>query len=96
MMLDVTGGEVLIDGIDIRKYDIRYLRSFIGYVQQEPVLFNKSIRENLIFGREEQLKQIGDVDQLLKEACDDAYASEFINNLPDGLDYVVGIKGGKL
>ena len=95
-LYDVTGGEVLIDGIDIRKYDIRYLRSFIGYVQQEPVLFNKSIRENLIFGREEQLKQIGDVDQLLKEACDDAYASEFINNLPDGLDYVVGIKGGKL
>ena len=95
-LYDVTGGEVLIDGLDIRKYDIRYLRSFIGYVQQEPILFNTSIRDNLIFGREEQLRQIGDLDQLLQEACDDAYASEFINNLPGGLDYVVGIKGGKL
>ena len=95
-LYDVTGGEVLIDGLDIRKYDIRYLRSFIGYVQQEPILFNKSIRENLIFGREEQLNAMGNIDQLLQEACDDAYATEFINNLPGGLDYVVGIKGGKL
>ena len=65
-------------------------------MQQEPVLFNTSIRDNLIFGREEQLKGIGDIDQLIQEACDDAYASEFINNLPDGLNYVVGIKGSKL
>ena len=95
-LYDICGGELLIDGLDIRKYDIRYLRSLIGYVQQEPVLFNKSIRENLIFGREEQLNSIGNIEQLIQDACDDAYASEFINNLPDGLDYVVGIKGGKL
>ena len=93
---DICGGELLLDGIDIKKYDIRYLRSFIGYVQQEPVLFNKSIRENLIFGREEQLNSIGNIDHLIQDACNDAYASEFINNLPDGLDYIVGIKGGKL
>jgi ATP-binding cassette subfamily B (MDR/TAP) protein 1 len=95
-LYDTCGGELLIDGLDIKKYDIRYLRSLIGYVQQEPVLFNKSIRENLIFGREEQLNSLGNIDQLIQDACDDAYASEFINNLPDGLDYVVGIKGGKL
>ena len=95
-LYDITGGELLIDGIDIRKYDIQYLRSFIGYVQQEPVLFNKSIRENLIFGREEQLRAIGDIDQLIQEACDDSYATEFINNLPDTINYVVGIKGSKL
>ena len=95
-LYDICGGELLIDGLDIRKYDIKYLRSIIGYVQQEPVLFNKSIRFNLIFGREEQLAAMGDIDQLIQEACDDSYATEFINNLPDGLDYVVGIKGGKL
>ena len=95
-LYDICGGELLIDGLDIRKYDIRYLRSLIGYVQQEPVLFNSSIRDNLIFGREEQLRAMGDIDQLIQEACDDAYASEFINNLPDGVDYVVGIKGAKL
>ena len=93
---DICGGELLLDGIDIKKYDIRYLRSFIWYVQQEPVLFNKSIRDNLIFGREEQLNSIGNIDQLIQDACNDAYAIEFINNLPDGLDYIVGIKGGKL
>ena len=95
-LYDICGGELLIDGLDIRKYDIKYLRSLIGYVQQEPVLFNKSIRFNLIFGREEQLAAMGDIDQLIQEACDDSYATEFINNLPDGLDYVVGIKGSKL
>ena len=45
-------GAVLVDGVDIRHYNLNYLRSLIGYVQQEPVLFNKSIRENLIFGRD--------------------------------------------
>ena len=95
-LYDICGGELLIDVLDIRKYDIRYLRGLIGYVQQEPVLFNTSIRDNLIFGREEQLNEIGNIDQLIQEACDDAYASEFINNLPDGLNYVVGIKGSKL
>ena len=72
------------------------MRNLIGYVQQEPVLFNKSIRENLIFGREEVVKSLGDVDQLLKEACDEAYASEFINKTPEKFDYTVGIKGSKL
>ena len=48
--------------MDIKKYDIKYLRSLIGYVQQEPVLFNKSIKENLIFGRGEQLKQLGNIE----------------------------------
>ena len=95
-LYDVTGGQLLIDGIEINRYDIKYLRSIIGYVQQEPVLFNKSIRDNLIFGREEYLKSIGNIDELIQNACDEAYASEFISNLPDGLDYVVGIKGSKL
>ena len=95
-LYDITGGQLLIDDIEINRYDIKYLRSIIGYVQQEPVLFNKSIRENLIFGREEYLRSIGNIDELIQNACDEAYASEFINNLPDGLDYIVGIKGSKL
>ena len=65
-------------------------------MQQEPVLFNKSIRDNLIFGREEQLKELGDIDELIQNSCDEAYASDFIKNLPDELNYVVGIKGSKL
>ena len=96
-LYEITGGEILIDGIDIRSYDIQYLRHLIGYVEQEPILFNRSIRQNIIFGREKYLQENGqDVEQLVKNACDEAYASEFINNLPNGLDYVVGIKGSKL
>ena len=59
-------------------------------------MFNKSIRENLIFGRDEQLKELGDVDDMIQTSCDEAYASDFIKNLPDELNYVVGIKGSKL
>ena len=95
-LYESTEGEILIDDIDIKKYDIKYLRSLIGYVQQEPVLFNKSIRENLIFGRNEQLKELGNINDLIQEACDESYASEFISKLPDELDYIVGIKGSKL
>ena len=92
-----TGGEILIDGIDIKKYDIQYLRNLIGYCEQEPILFNRSIRENIIFGREQYLQELGeDIDQLVQKACEDAYVNEFINNLPGGLDYIVGIKGSKL
>ena len=95
-LYEISDGEILIDGMDIKRYDVNYLRSLIGYVQQEPVLFNKSIRENLIFGREEQLGQLGNIDELIQTACDEAYATEFVSKLPDQLDYVVGIKGSKL
>ena len=89
-------GEVLIDGVDIKKYDLHYLRSLIGYVQQEPVLFNKSIKENLIFGRFDTIHELGEVNQLMEEACEDAYAKEFIEKNPEKYDYTVGIKGSKL
>jgi len=95
-LYETAGGEVLIDGMDIKRYDVKYLRSLIGYVQQEPVLFNKSIRDNLIFGREQQIRELGNIDELIQNACDEAYATEFVSKLPDQLDYVVGIKGSKL
>ena len=94
---DVNEGEILLDGLDIRKYDIQYLRNLIGYVEQEPVLFNRTIRENIIFGREKYIKEKGEnIELLIKKACDEAYVSEYINNLPNGLDYKVGLKGSKL
>ena len=95
-LYEATGGEVLIDGINIKNYDLPYLRSCIGYVQQEPVLFNKPIRDNVIFGRDDLLKQLGDPETLVQKAIEDAYAAEFVNETKEGLDYVVGIKGGKL
>ena len=95
-LYETTSGEVLIDGIDIKRYDLPYLRSLIGYVQQEPVLFNKPIRDNVIFGRYNLVRELGDPDTLVQNAIEEAYASEFINETKEGLNYVVGIKGGKL
>ena len=96
-LYDVTGGEILLDGLDIRNYNIQYLRNLIGYVEQEPVLFNRTIRENIVFGREQYLQETGqDINQVIRNACDASYASEFIDKLPGGLDYVVGLKGSKL
>ena len=74
-----------------------YLRNLIGYVQQEPVLFNKSIKENIIFGREKQIQNLElDADQLIKEACQLANVTEFLSKLEGELEYNVGIRGSKL
>jgi len=93
---EINEGQLLIDGIEIKHYDLEYLRSLIGFVQQEPVLFNKSIKDNIIFGREERLKSIGDIDELIQEVCREAYINDFINSLPERYDYNVGVKGSKL
>ena len=97
-LYDTTEGEVLIDDVNVRKYDLKYLRTLIGYVQQEPVLFNKSIRENLLFGREEAIKEEfgNNIDTLIRNACEESYAREFIEKNPEKYDYTVGIKGSKL
>ena len=95
-LYEATSGEVLIDGINIKRYDLPYLRNLIGYVQQEPVLFNKSIKDNVIFGRQEILNELGDTDTLVENALEEAYASEFVKTNKDGINYIVGIKGSKL
>ena len=97
-LYEPTSGEVLLDGVNIKKYDLQYLRTLIGYVQQEPVLFNSPIKYNIIFGRQELIKnEFGnDTDTLIRNACKEAYAKEFIEQIPEKYDYVVGIKGSKL
>ena len=97
-LYEPTQGEVLIDGVNIKDYDLKYLRSLIGYVQQEPVLFNSPIRTNIIFGRDELIQKEfgGNNDSLIREACKEAYAKEFIERIPEKYNYVVGIKGSKL
>ena len=71
-LYDPVEGQILIDGIDIKEFNLEYLRNLIGYVQQEPVLFNKSIKDNLIFGRQQLLEELGNPDELIKEACKEA------------------------
>ena len=95
-LYDPVEGNIFIDGIDIKEFNIEYLRNLIGYVQQEPVLFNKSIKDNLIFGREKLLEKLGDPESLIKEACKEAYIEDFVLKNPDKYDYIVGVKGNKL
>ena len=97
-LYEPTAGEVLIDGVNVKDYDLKYLRSLIGYVQQEPVLFNSPIKNNIIFGRDDLIQNEfgGDADSLIREACKEAYAKEFIEKIPEKYNYVVGIKGSKL
>ena len=95
-LYEPNSGEILLDDINIKNYDLKFLRNLIGYIQQEPILFNQSIRENIIFGREEQIDKIEDINNLLKEASKEAYAEEFIERINEKYEYIVGIKGSKL
>jgi ABC-type multidrug transport system, ATPase and permease components len=87
---DVTGGRVMIDGIDVRELSLAELRAQIAVVSQEPFLFNGTIRDNLLFGRPDA------TEEELWEAVRLANAEEFIRKAPAGLDTVVGERGVKL
>jgi len=85
-----TAGRILIDGIDTQSYTLRSLRSQIGMVSQDVVLFDDSIRNNIAFGREDA------TDEDIVQAAQLAYAHDFVERLPEGYQTVVGEKGVKL
>ena len=87
---DPTAGRVLIDGQDIRDVTLESLRRAIGVVFQESLLFNRSIRENLLIGRPDATQEE------LERACRLADAHEFIIRQPRGYDTVVGERGATL
>lgn len=89
-LYDVTSGEVLIDGINIKDMSINSLRKQIGMVTQDTFLFNVSIRENLLLGRADASEKE------IVDACQKANIHDFIASLPDGYDTVVGNCGLKL
>jgi len=84
---DPTAGVVLIDGVDIRDYRLADLRRQISLVSQEVVLFNESIRNNILFGATDIS------DEQLLAAASAAYVLEFTQQLPQGLDTIVGDRG---
>ena len=79
-LYDVTDGEVLVGGEDVRKYDIKTLRNAVAMVLQKNQLFSGTIKENLRWGNENA------TDEELIEACKLAQADEFINGFTDGYD----------
>ncbi len=87
---DVTQGAITIDGYDIRELPIAFLRSQIGLVQQEPFLFNGTVRENILYG-----DLMAGQDEV-EAAAKVARAHDFIMALPEGYDTWIGERGVKL
>jgi subfamily B ATP-binding cassette protein MsbA len=86
---DVTGGRILIDGRDIRDVTLASLRGLIGYVTQEVILFNDTVRNNIAYGRSDIPHSA------IVDAARAANADEFIELLPHGYDSLIG-EGGVL
>ena len=87
---DLQRGRILIDGQDIAHVSQVSLRRHIAYVPQEPLLFHRSIRENIAYGKPEA------TEEEIRRAAEEANATEFIDRLPAGLDTQVGERGVKL
>lgn len=87
---DVKSGAVLIDGRDVRDMPLDYLRRQIGFVQQEPFLFNGTVRDNILYG------DLTADPSRVEGAARAARAHEFIDALPEGYDSWIGERGVKL
>ena len=89
-LYDVDDGAVRIDGTDVRDVTVPSLRSQVGYVSQETFLFYGTVKDNIAYGSPDA------DDDAIREAAQAAEAHEFITNLPDGYDTMVGERGVKL
>ncbi|KAL2935295.1 ABC transporter B family member 11 [Bienertia sinuspersici] len=87
---DPHAGQVLIDGINLKEFQLRWIRQKIGLVSQEPILFASSIKDNIAYGKD------GATIEEIKAAAELANAAKFIDKLPQGLDTLVGEHGTQL
>ena len=87
---DASAGQVLVDGVDVRQYQLRSLRERIAIVLQEPVLFSGTIADNLRYGRLDATREE------IEAAARAAHAHDFISRLPKGYDTQVAEAGGSL
>jgi subfamily B ATP-binding cassette protein MsbA len=87
---DVTGGQITIDGVDIRDVAVADLRALLGFVSQETVLFHDTVRANIAYGVEHATAAE------VEAAARAAHAHEFVRRLPEGYDTIVGERGVEL
>ncbi len=87
---DCTSGRILLDGKDIRDFDLRSLRRRMGYMTQEAMLFNMSVYDNLVYGLETV-----PTEHEIREALEQSYAAPFLDPLPEGLDTLIGDRGAR-
>ena len=86
----ITSGEITVDGVDVREWNLASLRSQIAFVEQDIFLFSKSVKENILLGK------IDATDDEVVRAAKLAQADEFIRELPEGYDTVLGERGSTL
>ncbi len=84
---DVTAGQVLVDGVDVRQWNLASLRSQISMIEQDVFLFSRTVAENIAFGRP------GATQQEVEQAAREAQADDFIRGFSDGYQTVVGERG---
>ncbi len=84
---DATQGRVLVDGVDVREWQLESLRSQISIIEQDIFLFSRTIAENIAFGRSDATREE------IIEAAKKAQAHDFIMSFPDGYDTVIGQRG---
>lgn len=84
------GGKILLDNIEYNKFDLKSIRSKIGYVPQDPVLFNDTIKNNLLWSNPDASEQD------ILDACKLSSSLDFIEELPLGFDTIVGDRGSNL
>ena len=89
-LYDVTGGSVKFDGVDVRQLDLNYLRNNVGVVTQETYLFNGTIRDNLLYAKQDA------TEEEMIEALKKANIYDFVESQESGLDTMVGNRGLKL
>ncbi|KAK1378508.1 ABC transporter B family member 9 [Heracleum sosnowskyi] len=87
---DPDSGQVLIDGVDLKRFQLKWLRGNMGLVSQEPILFATSIRSNIAYGKENA------TEEEIRTAIELANAATFIDKLPEGLDTMVGEHGTQM
>ncbi|EYU28160.1 hypothetical protein ABFS82_13G089300 [Erythranthe guttata] len=88
---DPDSGHIYLDGVEIRKLNLKWLRQQMGLVGQEPILFNETIRENISYGYSKT-----PTEEEIVSAAKAAHAHEFISALPEGYDTCVGENGARL
>jgi ATP-binding cassette subfamily B protein len=89
-LYDPTEGRIFIDGCDIREVTLHSLRSQVAFVTQEPFMFHATVRDNLLFAKQDATQEE------LEAACRKAYIHDMIVSLPDGYDTMVGERGYRL
>jgi ATP-binding cassette subfamily B protein len=91
-LYDVTGGRVTVDGVDVRDLELAELRRHVGMAFEDATLFSQSVRDNVLLGREDLEPGSPEAEAVMREALAVAQAG-FVDELPDGVDTIIGEEG---